>query len=128
MARFGGVDFVNLPHPKRQVGCALEASFHPGRTERNHLRVLAPTAGADDARVDDLLEPALTVLFFVPDWQVPLNLMPSGATNAMLGVNSPVLFASDQPYLWWQGALVLAGWCLLPALVGVLVTVRRDVN
>lgn len=75
-----------------------------------------------------VLEPALTVLFFVQDWQVPLNLMPSGATNAMLGVNSPVLFASDQPYAWWQGTLVLAGWCLLPALVGVLVTVRRDVN
>lgn len=75
-----------------------------------------------------IVEPALTVLFFVQDWQLPLNLMPSGATNAMLGVSSPVLFASDQPYLWWQETLVLAGWCLLPAPVGVLVTVRRDVN
>lgn len=33
-----------------------------------------------------ILEPILTVLFFIQEWQVPLNLMPSGATNAMLGI------------------------------------------
>jgi ABC-2 type transport system permease protein len=75
-----------------------------------------------------LVEPILSLIFFLRDWDVPLNLMPSGATNAMLGITSPVLFAGDDPFPWWQGALVLAGWCLLPAVVGVLSTVRRDVS
>ena len=34
----------------------LDANFHPGRTGRNHLRVLAATAGVTDRRVDELLE------------------------------------------------------------------------
>jgi hypothetical protein len=59
---------------------------------------------------------------------VPLNLIPSGVTNTMLGITSPVLFAGDNPFLWCQGALVLAGWCLLPAVIGVVSTVRRDVG
>ena len=56
-----------------------------------------------------LVEPILSLVFFFRGWDVPLNLMPSGATNAMLGVTSPVLFAADDPFAWWQGALVLAG-------------------
>jgi ABC-2 type transport system permease protein len=75
-----------------------------------------------------LVEPILSLIFFFRGWDVPLNLMPSGATNAMLGITSPVLFAGDDPFEWWQGALVLAGWCLLPAVIGILVTVRRDVS
>ena len=75
-----------------------------------------------------LVEPILSLIFFFREWDVPLNLMPSGATNAMLGVTSPVLFAGDNPFAWWQGALVLAGWCLLPAVIGVLSTVHRDVS
>lgn len=74
-----------------------------------------------------LLEPTLTVLFFAQQWDLPLNLMPSGATNAMLGITSPILFASSDPFPWWGGFLVLAGWCLVPAVLGVLITLRRDV-
>ena len=37
----------------RQVGAVLEdASFHPGRSGRNHLRVLAAAGGHPAARVD----------------------------------------------------------------------------
>ncbi len=75
-----------------------------------------------------LVEPILSLIFFFRKWDVPLNLMPSGATNAMLGITSPVLFAGENPFIWWQGALVLAGWCLLPAVIGVASTVRRDVS
>jgi ABC-type transport system involved in multi-copper enzyme maturation permease subunit len=75
-----------------------------------------------------LVEPIVSVVFFLRKWDLVLNLMPSGATNAMLGTTSPVLFAGQHPYPWWQGALVLAGWCLLPAVVGVVSTVRQDVN
>ena len=74
-----------------------------------------------------LVEPILALVFYLRDWDLALNLLPTGATNAMLGITSPVLFASDDPFAWWQGALVLAAWCLLPAVVAVLSTVRRDV-
>jgi ABC-2 type transport system ATP-binding protein len=54
-ATFGDLTYANLPRPQRTVGCVLDARFHPGRSGRNHLRVLAPTAGANDRRVDQLL-------------------------------------------------------------------------
>jgi ABC-2 type transport system ATP-binding protein len=54
-ATFGSVAYADLPRPQQTVGCVLDARFHPGRSGRNHLRVLAPTAGASDRRVDELL-------------------------------------------------------------------------
>lgn len=75
-----------------------------------------------------LVEPTLSLVFFFRGWDVLLNLMPSGATNAMLGATSPVLFAADEPFAWWLGTLVLAAWCLLPPVLGMLSTVRRDVS
>jgi ABC-2 type transport system ATP-binding protein len=55
-ATFGDVPYAELPHPQQTVGCVLDPSFHPARSGRNHLRVLAATAGADDRRVDWLLD------------------------------------------------------------------------
>jgi ABC-2 type transport system permease protein len=86
--------------------------------------VLAMLVGIGFAYV---VEPALTALFFVKHWDLGLNLMPTGATNAMLGVTNPLLFAAQDPFSWWAGMLVLAVWCLLPAIAGVLITLRRDV-
>ena len=74
-----------------------------------------------------LVEPIVSVVFFLKKWDQLLNLMPSGATNAMLEITSPVLFAGHNPAPWWLAALVLAAWCLLPALAGVLSATRRDV-
>jgi ABC-2 type transport system ATP-binding protein len=54
-ATFGELAYADLSHPQQTVGCVLDASFHPARTGRNHLRVLAPTAGVSDRRVDKLL-------------------------------------------------------------------------
>jgi ABC-2 type transport system ATP-binding protein len=54
-ATFGGIAYAALSRPQQTVGCVLDASFHPVRSGRNHLRVLAPTAGASDRRVDELL-------------------------------------------------------------------------
>jgi ABC-2 type transport system permease protein len=75
-----------------------------------------------------LVEPIVSAVFFLRKWDLPLNLMPSGATNAMLGTTSPVLFAGQHPFVWWQGGLVLAGWCVLPAIIGVVATIRQDVG
>jgi ABC-2 type transport system permease protein len=87
--------------------------------------VLAMLVGIGFAYV---VEPSLAALFFFKEWDLGLNLMPTGATNAMLGVTNPFLFAARDPFTWWQGMLVLAAWCLLPAVAGVLFTVRRDVT
>jgi ABC-2 type transport system ATP-binding protein len=56
-ATIGGMSYGHLRAPQRVVGAALEAtSFHPGRSGRNHLRVMADTAGVDPKRVDEMLE------------------------------------------------------------------------
>jgi ABC-2 type transport system ATP-binding protein len=55
-ATFGGRAYRELEEPARVVGAVLEASgFHPGRTARNHLRVLATAAGIPARRVDKVL-------------------------------------------------------------------------
>ncbi|MBK9476557.1 MAG: ABC transporter ATP-binding protein [Tetrasphaera sp.] len=56
-ATIGGRPYAAIHQPLRTVGAALEAtSFHPGRSGRDHLRVLADTAGIPTTRVDELLE------------------------------------------------------------------------
>ncbi|TDW30290.1 ABC transporter ATP-binding protein [Cryobacterium psychrophilum] len=55
-ATFNGVPYRDLPHPLSTVGAALEAaSFHPGRTARNHLRVYAIATGLPRTRVMEVL-------------------------------------------------------------------------
>jgi ABC-2 type transport system ATP-binding protein len=55
-ARFDGLPYGRLPHPSGHVGAVLEeASFHPGRTGRNHLRVLAAAGEHPASRVDEIL-------------------------------------------------------------------------
>ncbi|HEY6150937.1 MAG TPA: ATP-binding cassette domain-containing protein, partial [Gaiellaceae bacterium] len=52
-----GVPYEKLGQPTRTVGAVLEASsYHPARTGRNHLRVLATAAGLPLARADETLE------------------------------------------------------------------------
>lgn len=54
-ATFGGTPYAELDHPQQRVGAVLEPAFHPGRSGRNHLRVLAATAGVGSDRIDELL-------------------------------------------------------------------------
>jgi ABC-2 type transport system ATP-binding protein len=56
-ATIEGRAFRALDDPPRQVGAVLETtSFHPGRSGRNHLRVVAKAAGVQQSRVDEVLE------------------------------------------------------------------------
>jgi ABC-2 type transport system ATP-binding protein len=56
-ATFGGRRYHELERPSAEVGAVLEdASFHPGRTGRNHLRVLAAAGEHPSSRVDEVLE------------------------------------------------------------------------
>ena len=53
----GGRAYADLPRPASVVGAGLEsASFHPGRSARGHLRVLAPLLGVPDSRCEQVLE------------------------------------------------------------------------
>jgi ABC-2 type transport system ATP-binding protein len=55
-ARVLGRPFRELDEPAHRVGAVLEATaFHPGRSGRNHLRVLAAEAGIATGRVDEVL-------------------------------------------------------------------------
>ncbi|MDN5798111.1 MAG: ABC transporter ATP-binding protein [Intrasporangium sp.] len=56
-ATIDGRRYRDIADPLTVVGSALEATnFHPGRTGRDHLRVLAAVAKVPDRRVDELLE------------------------------------------------------------------------
>ncbi|MCD5345236.1 ATP-binding cassette domain-containing protein [Agromyces sp. H3Y2-19a] len=54
-ATFGGTPYAALPRPLETVGASLDASFHPGRSARNHLLVYATAAGIDRSRVPAVL-------------------------------------------------------------------------
>jgi ABC-2 type transport system ATP-binding protein len=58
-AAIGGIRYRDLDDPARTVGVVLEPNaFHPGRSGRNHLRVLADAAGIEAGRIDEVLEMA----------------------------------------------------------------------
>jgi ABC-2 type transport system ATP-binding protein len=55
-ATVAGRRYRELDTPLRTVGAVLEASnYHPARSGRNHLRVLATAAGISRSRVDEVL-------------------------------------------------------------------------
>jgi ABC-2 type transport system ATP-binding protein len=56
-ATIGGCRYRELPDPAGTVGVVIEAdAFHPGRSGRNHLRILADATGITPARVGEMLE------------------------------------------------------------------------
>jgi ABC-2 type transport system ATP-binding protein len=51
-----GRPYRELDDPLQVVGAVLEGpQFHPGRTGRNHLRVVAAASGLPESRVDEML-------------------------------------------------------------------------
>jgi ABC-2 type transport system ATP-binding protein len=55
-ATIGGHRYRDLPDPATTVGVVLEPNaFHPGRSGRDHLRVLATATGIPKERVDEML-------------------------------------------------------------------------
>ena len=55
-ARIRGCAYDELDDPMRQIGAMLEATAHPSRSARNHLRILAREAGVGEPRVDEVLD------------------------------------------------------------------------
>ncbi len=55
-ALIDGIRYADLPSPRRVVGAVIDSmGFHPGRTGRNHLRVITRAAGIPVDRVDEVL-------------------------------------------------------------------------
>lgn len=55
-ATISGRKYRDLQAPMREVGAALEAaSFHPGRSAINHLKMLTPMVGVPDSRAEEVL-------------------------------------------------------------------------
>jgi len=55
-ATIGGTRYRDLEDPARTVGVVLEPNaFHPGRSGRNHLRILADGGGFPTERVQEML-------------------------------------------------------------------------
>jgi ABC-2 type transport system ATP-binding protein len=51
-----GHRYTELPDPSRRIGAMLEATdFHPGRSGRDHLRMLAEAVGLPRSRVEEVL-------------------------------------------------------------------------
>jgi ABC-2 type transport system ATP-binding protein len=55
-ATIGGTRYRELRDPARTVGVILEHAYHPARSGRNHLRILADSVGIPTARIDEMLE------------------------------------------------------------------------
>jgi ABC-2 type transport system ATP-binding protein len=55
-ATIGGSLYRDLKDPSRVVGVILEHAYHPARSGRNHLRILADASGVPLSRVDEMLE------------------------------------------------------------------------
>ena len=76
---------------------------------------------------------ALNIIFSVADWMWAARWLPGNLTNGMLitvdptgGLGDP----SESPFFehWWLSALILVGYAAVLAIVGSVLTARRDIT
>lgn len=71
-----------------------------------------------------LIEPLLTFALAAADLDQVVKWLPSNASSALMAPGDQLLDYLD----WWAGGLVLLGYGLVLAALGVLLSVRRDVS
>ena len=71
-----------------------------------------------------LIEPLLTVLASALDMDWVAKWLPSNASSALMSPGDTMLDYLD----WWAGGLVLLGYGVLFAAVGMVLSLRRDVS
>jgi hypothetical protein len=78
-----------------------------------------------------ILEPII-VFVFSSAWHIDINFLPQLATQAVAGgiatrgQGGGLTVSALLP--WWEGALALFGWGIVPTVVGYFTTLRRDVT
>jgi ABC-2 type transport system ATP-binding protein len=55
-ATIDGHRYAELAHPLREIGAMLDQGFHPNRSARNHLRIIAAQARVSASRIDEVLD------------------------------------------------------------------------
>src|SRR4051812_14024069 len=55
-ATIAGRRYRDLVHPTHTVGAVLDQGFHPNRSARNHLRIVAAQAGVPRSRIEGVLD------------------------------------------------------------------------
>jgi ABC-2 type transport system ATP-binding protein len=97
-SRVMGVPYAQLIDPLRRVGAVLEITgFHPGRTGRNHLRVMSREGGLSQERVDvTLAQVGMTEAADRRVGEYSLGMKQRlGLASAMLG--DPEILVLDEP-------------------------------
>lgn len=101
--------------------------FGFGMLVRNQIAAVLIAVGAAF-----FVQIALNILFAVKHWTTAAKFMPGNLTSGMLITSDPTAGSgqgSASPYFnWWTSALVMIGYAAFLAVLGSVLTSRRDVT